>query len=223
MVLPVSFRNTSFSVGFLRLTDTVRTGREWIIFGMNSSPFSVSSTSPPFSSRALIVKFFLYLLDRPLIVGGHQMDDVAVHHLLESRGRVQRDDPAVVDDGDAVAVLRLFHVVGRHEDGDLLFFPERVDEVPDGVPRLRVEAQGRLVQEQHAGIVEEPPGDLEPALHAAGKVLDQVVLAALELDHGEHLVDPLLREARGPGCRGRRGTSGSHRRSGPRRASCPGR
>src|SRR3990172_6831763 len=58
MVLPVSLRKTSFSVGFWRLTDRVSTGSACINFGMNSSPRSVSSERPPFSSRAVMLNVF---------------------------------------------------------------------------------------------------------------------------------------------------------------------
>jgi hypothetical protein len=44
---------------------------------------------------------------------------------LQSLGGVKRDDLAAVDDGDAVAILRLVHVVSGEEDRDVLFRRER--------------------------------------------------------------------------------------------------
>ena len=77
--------------------------------------------------RHLEVQLLVDLLDRDpvlrrdvLLQGPVAGDDelVAADEALERRGRVQGLDRAVVDDGDAVAVLGLVHVVGRHEDGD---------------------------------------------------------------------------------------------------------
>jgi len=138
------------------------------------------------------VELFLDLAYGPVVVGSDQPDDVAADHGLELRRRSLGDDLPVVDDGDAVAVLRFLHIVGRHEDRDLFALPQLRDELPDGVPRLRVQADGRLVQEQHARIVEEPPGDLKSPLHAAGEIFNEVVLAVRELDDFEHLVDPFV-------------------------------
>ncbi len=108
--------------------------------------------------------------------------DIAMHHVFQAFGRIERNDLTVVDNGNAAAIFSLFHIVGRHEDRDPLRFSERIDEVPDRISRLGVKAEGRLVQEQNAGVVEQAPGDLEPPLHAAGKILDKIVFAALQLD-----------------------------------------
>ena len=42
------------------------------------------------------------------------------------------------------------------------------------VPRLRVEPDRGLVQEQHPGRVQQAAGDLQPALHAAGERLTRL-------------------------------------------------
>ncbi len=151
IVLPVRRRKTSFSVGFLKpdgqgfngeRVDQLR--NEFI------APFSFERQTSVLRLCGN-AKGLFDLLQCLLIVGSHKMDDITVYHLFEPRRRVHCNDLPVVHDGDAIAVLRLFHIVGGHENGDLLFFPERVDEIPDRVPRLRVEAERRLVQEQHTG------------------------------------------------------------------------
>ena len=114
---------------------------------------------------------------------------------LERRGRVQGLDLAVVDDGDAVAVLGLVHVVGGHEDGDADLVAQRADVLPDGVARLRVEPDGRLVEEEHLGVVQQPAGDLQPALHAAGEGAHERMAPVGQPDDVEHVLDALLADA----------------------------
>ena len=75
----------------------------------------------------------------------------------------------LVHDRDAVAVLGLVHVVGRQEDRDVLARLELADVAPDRAARLRVEADRRLVEEQHARRVQQAARDLQAPLHAAGE------------------------------------------------------
>ena len=68
---------------------------------------------------------------------------------LSFAGRVEREEPAVVDDGQPVAELvGLLHVVGREEDR-LAVDVELAEDLPQRDAALRVEAGGRLVEEQH--------------------------------------------------------------------------
>ena len=90
--------------------------------------------------------------------------------------------------------------------------------------RLRVEADRRLVEEQHARRVQQAARDLEPALHAAGEGRDEARAPLPQPDHLEHAVDAAraiigARHAVELGVE----RAGSARRSGSRRASCPGR
>ena len=59
--------------------------------------------------------------------------------------------------------------------------------LPDRQPAGRVEAGGRLVEEQDLGLVDERRGEVEPALHAAGVALDHPVGGVLELDQLQQL------------------------------------
>src|SRR5215211_2056095 len=131
------------------------------------------------------------LLDRPGVVVGGDLDPVLADAGLQRRRGVEGDDPALVDDGDAVAVLGLVHVVGGDEHGDLLAAVQLLQVVPDRGPGLGVEADGRLIQEQHPGRVQQPPGDLEASPHAAREGLDQVATALPEVDHGQDLLAAL--------------------------------
>ena len=74
---------------------------------------------------------------------------------ISSFGVPQRDDVAVVHDGDAIAqLLRLIHVVRRQHDRPALAL-EGDDQIPQLAPGLRIEAGRRLVEEDQLGIADE--------------------------------------------------------------------
>ncbi len=122
------------------------------------------------------------------IVGGRDLHAVLADGGLEIGRRIERDDLALVDDGDAVAVLGFVHVVRGDEDGDLLALVQLVDVLPDRGAGLRIEPDGGLVEEQHLGRMQQAARDLEPAPHAAREGLHQIVLAVVEPDHLEHFL-----------------------------------
>ncbi len=82
-------------------------------------------------------------------------------------GRPSRDDRAVRHDGDVVGEpLGLFDVVRRHQHR-LALRAQSVDQRPQLLAHLRVEADGRLVEQHQLRVVDEPACDEQPALHAA--------------------------------------------------------
>src|SRR4051795_7104456 len=82
-------------------------------------------------------------------------DPVARRPRAERGRRSLGDDPPLLDDRDAVAQgLRLVEVVRRQHDG-LSEVLERAHDVPRRAPRRRVEAGGRLVEEDKLGVAEE--------------------------------------------------------------------
>ena len=88
---------------------------------------------------------------------------------LSAAGRVEREQPAVVDDREPVAELvGLLHVV-RGEEDRLAVAVQLAEDVPERDAALRVEAGGRLVEEQDRGPVHDRPGHHEPLGHAAGE------------------------------------------------------
>ena len=109
---------------------------------------------------------------------------------LSAAGRALAHDQAVVDDRDAVAELvGLLEVLRREEDRRALAV-DPAQLLPDRQPAGRVEAGGRLVEEQDLGLVHERRREVEPALHAAGVALDHAVGGVLELDQLEQLLRP---------------------------------
>ena len=67
---------------------------------------------------------------------------------------------------DAVAALGLVHEMGREEDGDAVVAREVDQRAPEGVARDRVDARGRLVEDQHGRPVQHRDGELQPLLDA---------------------------------------------------------
>ena len=90
--------------------------------------------------------------------------------LLNLARRAHGDDAAFVDDGHAVAeLLGLFDVVGGQQDGALLA-AQVLHQLVDFQARLRVEAGGGLVEEQHLRIVEQRQRQGQPLLLSAGEL-----------------------------------------------------
>ena len=73
---------------------------------------------------------------------------------LQLRRRAQRRDASVHHDRDAVAVLRLVHVVRRDEHRRPAR-RRRVDQLPELPARDRVDAAGRLVEEHDLRLVQQ--------------------------------------------------------------------
>ena len=109
---------------------------------------------------------------------------------LEGRRRALADDAPLVDDGQPIAQLVGFlEVLRGQEDGR----PAPVDAahlLPHGEPAGGVEAGGRLVEEEHLGLVHERRREVQAALHPARVAVDPPVGRVLELDEREQLAGP---------------------------------
>ena len=111
-------------------------------------------------------------------------------HLLERPLRAQL---AVREDDDVVDRLRdLGEQMARHEDRPALrgLVAEQLAEPADA---LRVEAVGRLVEDQHLRVAEQRGGDRQPLAHAHRVALHAPVRRVLQLHEVEQLVDAALR------------------------------
>jgi hypothetical protein len=151
----------------------------------------------PFVHRRFDVEPVAERRDRGGVVRRLDLHPIASHAGLQCGRRVENDDPAGVDDGDAVRVLSLVHVVRGQEDRDVVAPLQLFDVGPDVRACLRVEPDRRLVEEQHARRVQEAPGDLEPPHHPAGERHDLAVPPFGEADHRQDLVDPSRDEVPG--------------------------
>ncbi len=85
----------------------------------------------------------------------------------QALGAVDVDDASVFDDGYPVAqALGLLHKMGSQENG-LAALADSADQVPDGAPRLGVEAGGQLVEKDQFRIVDQREGNEQSLLLAA--------------------------------------------------------
>ena len=113
---------------------------------------------------------------------------VLLSHQRHQLARPLRLDHTLVDDGHPVTEpLGLLHVVGGVEDCYSLA-RKVFDRLEDGVPRLGIDPDRRLIQYEQTGPMEQPDTDVQFSLHAAGELADEVVLAFGETDHLEHLL-----------------------------------
>ena len=86
---------------------------------------------------------------------------------LKAARRVERDDAARVDDGDAVAQPFGFFDVVRGEQNGALFPLQFLEENMDLRPNLGIEAGGRLVQKNELRIVQQRQSQRQPLLLSA--------------------------------------------------------
>ena len=119
---------------------------------------------------------------------------------------------AVVDDRDPLAEgVGLLHVVRREEDR-LALAVEVAEDLPEVDAGLRVDARGRLVEEEHARPVRERARDHQPLREAAGELEDHRVGALGERELLEQLVGARAEPRRAGRRRSGRGSRGSPRR-----------
>jgi len=75
----------------------------------------------------------------------------------------------MIDDDNAIGeALDLFHVVGGVEQRLAARF-QLLEVVEDRIAALRIDADGRFVEEQDVGIVEKTRGEIQPPFHATAE------------------------------------------------------
>ena len=124
-------------------------------------------------------------------IGGIEQHRPIEQLALHLVGRADDRDAAVVDDAHPVGLLGLLEVVRRQEDGRAVGVADLAEVVPQAAAADRVEARGRLVEEQHPGPMHEAADDLELALHAARERLERLVDVVAEPDDVGELLDAL--------------------------------
>ena len=138
-------------------------------------------------------------------------------------GRAAEPDEApFVHEAQTIAVRGLVHVVGGDQHRDPVLVGQQVHEIPELAAGERVHARGRLVEEQHAGLVQDRAGEGEPLAHPERQRPGLAVGEALEPQarRAARRCGPAARPA---GCRrDRRTGGGSPARSDPGRARSAG-
>ena len=118
--------------------------------------------------------------------------------LFQLLRRADRDDLAVVDDGDSMGhALGFVHVVRGQKHRHPFGLVQVLDVRPELIAALWIEAKRRLVEEEDLRRVEEAARDFEASLHAARERLHERVLAVPQLEQLEQQLDALDRTLRG--------------------------
>ena len=125
-------------------------------------------------------------------------DDVRSGHAGFQRGRrIERDQLAVIDDGDAVAeAVGFVHVVGGDQDGELALALDVGQHFPDGHAGDGIESGGGFVEKKDSRAVDQAAGDFQAPPHAAGQSLGLSGAPLGQIDQFQEFVDrgfPLLR------------------------------
>ena len=122
----------------------------------------------------------------------------AAHEVLH---RGVGDQPAAADHDQPLGRQRdLAHQV-RGDEHRAALGGKLLQQVADPADALRVEAVGRLVQDQRGGIAQQRGGDAEPLAHAQREPADPLAGDGLEADQPDHLVDAIAADAMGLGLR----------------------
>ena len=126
---------------------------------------------------------------------GHHRDEGVVEIGLARLGQqlLQRaggDDLGVVHRHQPVEALRFVHIGGGDNDAHLRpARADRVDEVPELAARQRVDAGGRLVEDEKVRVVDKGAAEAQLLLHAAGKLACGTRFELLQARRRKKLVD----------------------------------
>src|SRR6266516_2233783 len=116
----------------------------------------------------------------------------SAHRRFQIIGCIEGHNIAVMHDADARAqAIGLLHRVGRHEDRHIRLRAQHQEMVPDGLARNRVQADRRLIQEEHTGLVQQRLRDLQATDHASRVMLYQLIARLRETHEIKHLVHTL--------------------------------
>jgi hypothetical protein len=97
---------------------------------------------------------------------------------------------ALPEEGYPIAeLLGLGHVMGCEDDGDLLLLVYLLDEGSRLQRHIRVEARGRLVEEEDLGPVQDRLRERDPLFGAGGEGLELRVGVRFQLEGRDRLVD----------------------------------
>ena len=156
-----------------------------------SSSSSTTTSSPSATSAPSHGRQRPHHLHELLRLPGHPDRQPVPHHLpLQLARRAQAQDPASEHGHPVAEPPSLVQVVGAEEDR-AAGVSQIADERPHVARRLRIEAAGRLVQEDGDRLVQHRPRDRELLLHALREACHLVVPALPEPEQIEAGPDPL--------------------------------
>ena len=167
---------TSSRLGFETETDSTIPGKASTTEATNLWPCSCSSRTE-FSKATAVDAEALQETQcegfRGFVIVNFEKHDISANLRFQVERRAEGDELAFVQDGEAIAVLGLFHEMGGDEDGDAFLIAERLEILPEVAARAGVEAGGGLVEQQNRWGVNQAFCELDAALHASGECLDE--------------------------------------------------
>ena len=195
---PVSSRNTSSSVGVRSVRSRTRIDASWNAMAIGpiadepSSTLMVSSWSRPSTPTTPYTPCSACLAASTSPSMRATTTSVPMLR-FSSVGVPSATSRAAVDDADAVGELvGLLEVLRGEQDGHAQLVVEPLHLLPHAGAADRVEPGGRLVEEQHVGVVHQRGGEVEPATHAARVGVDAPVERVAEVDQRAELDQPLV-------------------------------
>ena len=130
-----------------------------------------------------------------LLLGWKEGDECGLHiglgRPLQQLGRTAaRDDVAVIHRDQPLEARGLVHVGGGDDHAHAgPPGPDRADQLPELPARERIDARGRLVEDQQVGIVDERAAQAELLLHPARQLARRALLERVEAGRGEKVGD----------------------------------
>src|SRR6266849_6961837 len=133
--------------------------------------------------------FRLETIGRVQIDGYHVGDR---QQFVQSLQRVVGNHLSVIDDHDAVAeTLGLFHIVRSVDEGFAALL-QGLEIFKDGIAALRIDTDGRLIEQKNLRIVKQSRRQIQTPLHASAERFHFVTGAIRESDQIQDVVDCLL-------------------------------
>ncbi len=101
--------------------------------------------------------------------------------------RSAREQLALAQHKDPIAALGFVEIGRAHQDGKALLADQARDDLPQFAARQRIDADRRLVKQQHLGRADQRAGKTEFLLHAAGQIAGEALRKPGEVGHLQQL------------------------------------
>jgi hypothetical protein len=123
---------------------------------------------------------------------GRHRDETEIPRVVaDLGGRALRNELAAMQHEDLGTALGLVEVGGADDHREMLFVDQLLHDFPELAPRQRVDAHGRLVEQQQRRRAHQRAGQAELLLHAAGELAGRPRREAREVGHLEHAGEAL--------------------------------